>query len=56
MGTHSVLQAYADSWVAGDIDALFAAYAENAVFHYFGSSDLAGTHVGRERLAGAKGS
>ncbi len=50
MGAMDVLQRYAAAWRAGDIDALFAAYADDAVFHYFGTSDLAGTHVGREAV------
>jgi hypothetical protein len=48
-----VLRRYADSWLAGDVDALFAAYADDAVFHYFGTSDLAGTHVGKDAVLAA---
>ena len=45
-----VLRRYVDSWVAGDIDALFASYADDAVFHYFGTSDLAGDHHGKDAV------
>ena len=48
MGTQDTLRAYADAWLAGDVDSVFAAYADDAVFHYFGTSDLAGTHVGKD--------
>ena len=53
MGTHAVLRRYADAWLAGDIDALFAAYADDAVFHYFGETDLAGDHVGKDACLAA---
>ena len=33
--------------------ALLAAYADDAVFHDFGSTDLAGTHVGKDACVAA---
>lgn len=50
VGTLEVLRRYAESWTAGDIDALFASYADDAVFHYFGTSDLAGVHRGKSSV------
>jgi hypothetical protein len=46
--TRTVLRRYADRWLAGDIDALHATYDDDVVFHYFGRTDIAGAHVGRE--------
>jgi len=43
--TAAVLRAYAEAWQAGD-PALFDFYADDCTFHYFGSTDLAGTHQG----------
>ena len=54
--THDVLRRYADSWLAGDIDALLAAYADDVVFHYFGSSDVASAHVGKQAAVDARSS
>jgi hypothetical protein len=51
MSTRSTLEAYAEAWRTGDLGGLFAAYADDVVFHYFGRSDLAGTHVGDAALA-----
>lgn len=51
--TYSTLRAYADAWVAKDIERLLAFYAEDVAFHYFGSSDLAGTHVGKQASVAA---
>ncbi len=44
----SVLHRYAERWKAGDLEALFAFYADDVIFHYFGSSDLSGDHVGKD--------
>ncbi len=46
--TRDVLGRYAASWQAGDIDGLLGAYADNVVFHYFGATDVAGEHVGKD--------
>ena len=51
MSTRSTLERYAEAWQDGDLGSIFAAYADDVVFHYFGSSDLAGTHVGDAALA-----
>jgi hypothetical protein len=42
--TLATLRRYADSWLAGDL----GAYADDVVFHYFGTTDVAGDHVGKE--------
>jgi hypothetical protein len=44
--TRATLRRYADSWVTGDLEAVLGAYADDVVFHYFGTTDLAGDHVG----------
>jgi hypothetical protein len=46
--TLATLRRYAERWLAGDIDALLGTYADDVVFHYFGTTDLAGAHVGRD--------
>ena len=51
--THATLVAYADAWRAGDIERILAFYADDVVFHYFGSSEIAGTHVGKEASVAA---
>jgi hypothetical protein len=42
------LRRYADAWEAGDLEAMLDSYADDVVFHYFGATDLAGDHVGKE--------
>jgi hypothetical protein len=49
----AVLQRYADVWRAGDLEAMLGAYADDVVFHYFGATDLAGDHVGKEAAVNA---
>jgi hypothetical protein len=51
MSSRSTLEAYAEAWQGGDLAGVFGAYAEDVTFHYFGASDLAGTHVGDAALA-----
>ena len=46
-GTRAVLEAYARDWLAG-APTLFDAYADDCTFHYFGTTDLAGTHRGKD--------
>lgn len=46
--TESVLRAYADAWLAGDLEEVLGSYHEDFVLHYMGESPLAGTHEGRE--------
>lgn len=43
----ALLRRYADAWQAGD-PALFDFYADDCAFHYAGTTDLAGTHVGKD--------
>lgn len=45
--TADVLRRYAQAWSAGDLTAILDAYADDVVFHYFGTHDHAGTHVGK---------
>lgn len=51
--TRTTLQRYAQAWQEGDVVALLDAYADDVVFHYFGASDLAGDHVGKDAAVGA---
>ena len=39
---------YAEAWQANDIAAVFDLYHDEFVLHYFGTSPLAGDHVGKE--------
>ncbi len=48
MDPHDTIRRYADAWASNDIASVIAAYADDFVLHYFGSSPLAGDHVGRE--------
>ncbi|MDP1820621.1 MAG: nuclear transport factor 2 family protein [Acidimicrobiales bacterium] len=43
-----LLEGYAEAWKVGDLEVLLGAYADDVVFHYFGGTDLAGAHVGKE--------
>lgn len=45
--TYDVLRRYADEWWAGS-PSLFDLYADDCTFHYAGTTDLAGTHVGKD--------
>jgi uncharacterized protein len=51
--TVDALQRYVASWEAGDLEALLAAYDDDVVFHYFGTTDLAGAHHGKEAAVAA---
>jgi ketosteroid isomerase-like protein len=51
--TRATLLSYADAWRAGDITRMLDAYADDVVFHYFGETDLAGDHVGKDAAVGA---
>jgi uncharacterized protein len=51
VSTRSTLELYAKAWETGDLGTIFDTYADDVVFHYFGNSDLAGTHVGDAALA-----
>jgi uncharacterized protein len=51
--TRATLERYAQAWREGDVTGLLDAYADDVVFHYFGTSDLAGDHVGKDAAVGA---
>ncbi|MFM8762165.1 MAG: hypothetical protein ACKOFC_02690 [Solirubrobacterales bacterium] len=44
--TADTLRAYADAWLAGDLEQVLGSYHDEIVLHYMGESPLAGTHVG----------
>ena len=46
--TERVLRAYADAWLAGDLEKVLGSYHEDFGLHYMGESPLAGTHEGQE--------
>ena len=48
--TSEVLRAYADAWVAADLEEVLGAYHDQIVLHYMGESPLAGTHEGRDAV------
>jgi uncharacterized protein len=43
-----VVRRYAEAWQANDIAAVFDLYHDEFVLHYFGTSPLAGDHVGKQ--------
>ena len=43
----TTLHAYAEAWLAADLDKILASYHDDVVLHYMGDSPLAGSHVGR---------
>jgi uncharacterized protein len=45
--TYKVVKRYADAWIANDLKAIVDSYHDEVIFHYFGRSPLAGTHVGK---------
>jgi hypothetical protein len=51
--TRATLERYAQAWRDGDVTGLLDAYADDVVFHYFGESDLAGDHLGKDAAVGA---
>lgn len=53
--TERVLRAYAQAWLAGDLDTVLRAYHDDIELHYMGSSPLAGTHTGRDEAFRALG-
>jgi ketosteroid isomerase-like protein len=46
--TLRVLRAYAQAWLAADLEEVLASYHEDIELHYMGESPLAGTHRGRD--------
>jgi ketosteroid isomerase-like protein len=53
MASRDLLRAYADAWLAGDLETVLGLYADDFVLHYFGTSPLAGTHTGKEAALAA---
>lgn len=53
--TERVLRAYAEAWLAGDLNTVLGAYHDEIELHYMGSSPLAGTHSGRDEAFRALG-
>lgn len=39
---------YAHAWAANDLESVFGLYDDDFVLHYFGTSPLAGDHVGKD--------
>jgi ketosteroid isomerase-like protein len=46
--TSRVLRAYAEAWLASDLEKVLASYHDDIELHYMGESPLAGTHCGRD--------
>ena len=46
--TARVLSAYAQAWLASDLEKVLASYHDDIELHYMGESPLAGTHRGRD--------
>ena len=46
--TELVLKAYADAWLASDLEKVLASYHDEIELHYMGNSPLAGSHKGRD--------
>jgi ketosteroid isomerase-like protein len=44
----TVLERYAAAWLAGDLPGIIGSYHDEFILHYHGTSDLAGTYVGKE--------
>ena len=44
----SVVRAYTDAWLAGDLATVVELYHEDLVLHYGGSHSLTGDHVGKD--------
>ncbi len=53
--TGETMRAYADAWLAGDLEQVLGAYHDDIVLHYMGESPLAGTHSGKEAVFGVLG-
>jgi ketosteroid isomerase-like protein len=50
-----VLRAYAEAWLASDLEKVLSAYHDEIELHYMGESPLAGTHRGRDAVFVALG-
>lgn len=53
--TERVLRAYANAWLASDLEKVLASYHDDIELHYMGESPLAGTHRGRDAAFAALG-
>jgi len=53
--TARVLKAYAEAWLASDLDKVLASYHDDIELHYMGTSPLAGSHRGRDAAFAALG-
>ena len=51
--TKALLHRYVTAWRSGDLEALLESYADDVVFHYFGTTDVAGTHRGKDAAVAA---
>ena len=51
----TTLHAYAEAWLAADLEKILASYHDDVVLHYMGESPLAGSHVGRDAVFAALG-
>lgn len=48
--TRATLRAYAEAWLAADVEKVLGAYHDDIVLHYMGESPLAGTHSGKDAV------
>ena len=46
--TETVVRAYTDAWLAGDVGAVVDLYDDALVLHYGGAHSLTGDHVGKD--------
>ena len=53
--TARVLKAYAEAWLASDLEKVLASYHDDIELHYMGTSPLAGSHRGRDAAFAALG-
>lgn len=53
--TARVLRAYAEAWLASDLEKVLSSYHDDIELHYMGTSPLAGTHKGRDAAFAALG-
>ncbi len=49
------LRAYADAWLAADLERVLGMYHDEIVLHYMGESPLAGTHAGKDEVLAVLG-
>jgi len=51
--TRALLLRYVAAWQAGDVATMLDSYSDDTVFHYFGTTDIAGDHVGKDASVAA---